>query len=127
GSGRAHGAGRAVEGRQGPIASGLHDTTTMALDLLTHEVVVVVQELPPLAVAEPRRGLRRTDDVGEHDSGEDAVEVEVGGLRFVELAGDEPLDLADDGADVSGSDVVVGSLQLDVAGIRDARGRVAPL
>jgi len=61
-----------------------------SLQFVTHDGVVVVQEIAPAVVAEQGGALGRTDDVGEDDRRQQAL-----GIRPAAHAGDELLDLVD--------------------------------
>ena len=63
---------RPLERRKEAIAGRVEHATIEAIQLLVNEVVVAFHELPPAAVADPRRVLARADDVREHHCREHA-------------------------------------------------------
>jgi hypothetical protein len=109
-----------VEGGVEPVAGGLDLTTSMALQAGAEHGVVRVGQRAPLAVAQASGLLRRRDDVREQDCGGDHVAF--GGLV---RAGQELLDLVEEGVGVAHEEQVVVAGQLDVGRAGDALGEVA--
>ncbi len=75
GAGALDRAGRPVEGREEAVAGSVDLPAAKALELRSHETVVTLDELVPLAVAELDRLLRRADDVREEHGREHAVDL----------------------------------------------------
>src|SRR5205085_2176231 len=65
----------AVERGEEPIASGVDLVPPVAGEQRPDGAVVLLEELLPTAVAEPRRLLGRADEVREQDGRQNAVEV----------------------------------------------------
>src|SRR5436190_10247426 len=59
--------GRAVEGRQEPVARGVDLHTAERAELLTEQSVVPFEQLPPRPIADGARRVGGPDDVGEQD------------------------------------------------------------
>jgi class 3 adenylate cyclase len=53
-------AGRPIEGREEPVASGIHEMPTVTVDLCPSALVVTDEDRTPLGVAPPRRAARST-------------------------------------------------------------------
>src|SRR5262249_60806357 len=85
GVGTADPAGGAVERADEAVAGGVALLAAEALELAPHQRVVALEELAPLAVAEPRGEGGRADDVGEEQGGEDAVRLRRGADTGQEL------------------------------------------
>src|SRR6202012_5839088 len=81
------GAGTA-ECRDEPVPGWVYLMPAESLQFVTHDRVVVVQQVAPPAVAQQRRAFGGPDDVGEHDRGEQPL-----GVGAAAHAGDELLDL----------------------------------
>ena len=71
----AHGAGRAVEAREQPVAGEVGDDAAKPRDVLAARVLEGLEQLPPLRVAQLDRALRGGDDVGEQHRRQHAVAV----------------------------------------------------
>jgi hypothetical protein len=91
-----------------------------ALELAPNLGIVPAEQLLPPLVAELDRSLRGVDDVGEQHSGQDALD-----RRQRPDTGEELLDLVEQGVGVVREEQVVGALELDKLGPRDAVGEVA--
>src|SRR5439155_22834742 len=98
----------AVESREETIAGGVHFVAAKTRQLLAHEGMVAGEPYAPGAVAEPRRGLGRTDDVGEQHGSEHAIDVGNG-----PHAGQELLDLIENGILVADPGQMIGAGELD--------------
>jgi hypothetical protein len=85
-----------VEQRQKAVARGSDLTSTEVRDLTAHQRVMPPQQIAPCPVAQARRLLGRTDDVGEQHRRQDAIV-----LQCFVLAGDEPLHGCEDAVDVA--------------------------
>ena len=118
----ADGARRTVERGEEPVAGGVDLAAAKPLELAPNRGVVRAEELAPAAIAELHGPLRRADDVGEENRGEDAV-----GLRGGPRPGHELLDLVRERVDVTGGDPVVVTRQLDELRAGDSCGEIPPL
>jgi hypothetical protein len=116
---RDRGAG-AGEGRDESVTGGVHFEAAEPFEFVTHDGVVVVQQVPPSAVAEHRGALGRADDVGEHDGGEHPL-----GAETAPHASDELLDLVEHRCAVAGPIQGVGAGKLDEARSADVLGKIA--
>lgn len=90
GGGAADGPSGTVEGGQDAVAGELHHSASEALDVATGHLVVLVEEVLPAPIAQLTGPLRRRDDVGEQDRGENPVVLDAPANARQEL-----LDLAD--------------------------------
>ena len=72
------------------VTGGVDFTAGETLELITNDVVVVVQEIAPPSVAERGGARGRADDVGEDDGREHPV-----GLEAAPHAGEEFFDLVE--------------------------------
>ena len=111
-----------VEGGENAVPGALHRLTTVAIYLAADESVVLIEQISPAPVAERRRPLGRTHDVGEQNRGKHTVE-----LAHRALAGEKLLNLVNDLVRVADPGPVVISRQLDEACARDLRGRASAL
>ena len=111
---------RALEGRQDPVACGLHESAAKALDLAARKRLMAVQELAPPFIAHVASTRGRIDDVGEHEGLESAKRV-----TFPSHSCEELLDLLYDGGGVRLPDVVVSAEELDEFRTQDLAGDVA--
>src|SRR5580700_8683471 len=111
---------RAVEGRQDPVACGLHQSAAKALDLAARKPLVAIQQLTPPFITHVASTSGRIDDVGEHEGLEAAKRV-----TFPSDSCEELLDLPYHGGSVLLPDVVVGARELDELRTRDPAGDVA--
>src|SRR5262245_54024320 len=111
---------RAIERGEKPVARRIDLPAAKTLELLANEDVMLGEELAPPPVAQRRRLLGGTDDVGEEHRGEYAVR-----LGDVSDAGQEFLDLIQDGLRVATPRQVVDARELHVPGTVDVLGEVA--
>ncbi len=81
---------RAGERRDESVTGGVHFASAEPFEFVAHDGVVVVEQVPPPAVAEHGGALGRADDVGEHDRGQHPL-----GTETAPHAGDELLDLVE--------------------------------
>ena len=81
---------RAGERGDEPVAGGVDFASAESLQFVANDGVVVVQHVAPAPVPEQRGAFGGTDDVGEHDRGQQAL-----GVRTAPHAGDELLDLVE--------------------------------
>src|SRR5262249_2917919 len=103
-----HGASRPVEARKKAVARRVNLAAAKPRQLTPRPVVIAFEEVPPTAVSELRRSLRRSDDVDEENRGEHAVVLGNGpGAR------QEFLDLVEDGVLVAEVWVIVLPRKLD--------------
>src|SRR5581483_8043003 len=122
GEGALDGATGTVEGRQEAIAGGIDLPTAETLELLSHRLVMALEQVAPVSVAEPGGPVGGTDDVGEQDGGQDPF-----GAGATPDAGDELLDLVEHRTGLAHPVGHVGPGQLDVPGSGDVLGEVAPM
>ena len=73
GEGAPHGARRAIEQREHPVAGGVDLAPAVSLDLDSGPRVQLTQQPTPCGVPETRRDFRGTDDVGEEHRPEGAL------------------------------------------------------
>src|SRR3990170_4996638 len=118
--GAADGAPWPVERRQDAVAGGAVKAATVQGHALADDLVVLVEDLTPAAVAEPCGEVGRPDHVRDQDGRERAVD-----LGSAPGAGDELLDLVDQAVHVAEVDEPVGALELDQLGAFDVFGQVA--
>jgi hypothetical protein len=59
-----------IEGRQDPVAGGLHEVAAEPVDRRSRDRVVTIQNLTPTSVAESSGPSGGTHDVGEKDRGQ---------------------------------------------------------
>ena len=91
GAGAADAARRPVKGRQKAVAGGFHLAAAEASENAPDRGVVVVKQTAPAMVPECGCLLRRTDNVGEENRGEDAIGLDPGGCpreEFFDRIGD---------------------------------------
>jgi hypothetical protein len=69
------GSGRAVEGREHPVACAADRSAPVHGDVVLDEAIVVSDQGVPAPVPEPSCVLGGADDVGEHDRGQDPVRI----------------------------------------------------
>src|SRR5262245_15565317 len=112
--------GRTIERGEKPVARRIDLPAAKTLELLAHEDVMLGEDLAPPPVAQGRRLLGGTDDVGEEDRGEYA-----GRLGDVSDAGQEFLELTQDGLRVATPRQVVDAREFHVPGTVDMLGEVA--
>src|SRR5207247_8916763 len=93
---------RAIEGGEESVAHRLDLPPSVAVDLVAHELVVAVEQLPPATIAHPGRALCRPDDVGEQHGRQHSFR-----RRGGADAGEELLDLVEPCVDVTGGVGVV--------------------
>ncbi len=120
--GAADRAGRAVEGRDDPVAGQLERAAPEVAELAGGQGPEAVLEIGPAPVAEGDRLPDRVGDLAHQDGGQDMV-----GRRDRPRAGDEGLDLVDEGVGVTNPREVVAARQFDQPGPGDAGGDVAAL
>src|SRR5262249_40359293 len=108
------GRGRGVEGCEKAVARGIDLAPSVSAQLSAYPGVVHLEEIRPCTVAERAGSLRRADDVGEHDRGDDTAR-----LGPAPAAGDELLHLVDDRVGVARPQEEVVSRQLDPSCARD--------
>jgi hypothetical protein len=109
-----------IKGGGEAVPGGFDLASPEPLKLAACGLVMRVKKITPPLVAQVRRSIGRRDDVGEQDRGEHAV-------RFsrVPRAGQELLDLVDQGVAVAGVDQVVLAWELDELGPGDVLRQVA--
>ena len=103
-----------VEGGEDAVAGGLDQRALERCHERGHRPVVLVEQVAPAAVADPGGELGRADDVGEQHGGQHPVDLD--GVH----AGQELLDLGDDGVGVAEVEEVVVAGQLDESGARES-------
>src|SRR5205823_11039529 len=113
----AHRTRRPVERREKAIARVVDLSPAETGELRTDESVVLCEQRAPSLVADAREELGRSDEVREQDGRQYAVR-----LRPGSHAGDEFLDLHQDGIRVCPEEDVVASGQLDELRVRDGAG-----
>ena len=74
GTGAANAARRTVKGGEKAVAGRFHLMTAKAYEVAPDRGVMMVEEVAPTLVAERGGLLGRTDDVGEENCGEDAID-----------------------------------------------------
>src|SRR3990170_3129339 len=89
--GTANCARRTIERGEEPIAGRVDLGSAIALEERPHRRVVAFDEFPPRAVAELGGFLRRADDVGEEDRGEDSLELRLLATNLTEEGVDRPM------------------------------------
>jgi hypothetical protein len=116
-SGASHGARASVERGEEAVAGGLDLTTAVTLEGTPNDRIVLIAELAPRAMTDPRSLLGRIDDVGEQHRGGHEVT-----LRSLVTAGEELLNLVEPSVDVADVEEVVIAGKLDVLGWAGKRG-----
>ena len=114
--------GRSVERGEKAVSLGADLPTTPARDLPPHYAVVHLEQFSPTTIAERRRALRRSDDIGEQDRREDTFL-----FRHRARPGEELLYVIDDRVCVSDTDEVVHAWQLHKPRAGNLLGHVAGL
>ncbi len=87
---------RAVEGGEEAVAGVLDLLAAMARELTSDQVVVALKQLVPSTIAHLRRSLDGAADVGEEHGGQHAI-----GLALGAAAGEELLELPDEGVEAA--------------------------
>src|SRR5262249_12632109 len=100
--GATDGARRTVEGGKEAVPGGIDLAAAEPLELAADRGVVCAEELAPAVIAEFHGPLRRADDVGGGNRGENAI-----GLWRGARPGHELLDLVRKPVDVAGRDHVI--------------------
>ncbi len=110
------------ERRDESVTGGVHFATAESLEFVADDPVVVVEQVPPVVVAECGGALGGADDVGENDCGEHTL-----GVEAAARAGDELLDLVEHRRGVTGPVQGIGARHFDIACVRDVLGQVAAM
>jgi hypothetical protein len=111
---------RAVERGEEAVPRRAELSASEPAQLTTDEYVVLFEEVTPTTVAEIHGQLCRPDDVGEEDGREHPVE-----RRMRSHAGQELLDLVEDGVLVAEPGQVVGTGELDDLRAEDPFAQIA--
>src|SRR5512133_3067365 len=64
---------RPVEGGEETVAGRVDLDAPKALEIATHDLVVLLEQIAPAAIAKLTCSIRRADDVGEQDRGEHSI------------------------------------------------------
>ena len=112
--------GGSVEPGEEAVARLVDFMAVEALKLPPDPGIVPAEQLLPPLVTELDRALRGVDDVGEQHGGQDSLD-----SRQRPDAGEELLDLVQQGVGVAREEQVVGAVELDELGSGDAVGEVA--
>src|SRR5438445_2666951 len=104
-----------VEGRERPIAHGLHDSTAVPCQFAPDQAVVLLEELAPAGVTDVGGLLGGTDEVGEQHAEEDPTHI-----RCAPFASEELLDLVQERVGVTDPEQVLATWEFDELGVRDA-------
>ena len=119
-AGATDGSGRAVEGREKPVARRVDLAASEPAELPADDMVMAIQKVPSAAIPESRGPLGRAHDVGEEHGGKDAV-----WLWAVPDACQELLDLVDDGVAVLAPGQMIAPGKLHELGARNLLGHEA--
>ena len=117
--------GRPVEGGEETVSGRIHLVAAEAHELAAHQLVVLLEQRAPCAVAQRRRFLAGADDVREEDGGEDSVRFDLGVLPRGDV-GEEAFELREKPLLVATGRGEVRTRQLHEARARNVIGQVAP-